>query len=56
MTPRADLALFMIFFELVMPNLGAASHQIGTSLRKIEKIHPQVCATKRELICISQVV
>jgi hypothetical protein len=30
------------------------SSEIGKRLRKIQKITPKVCATKRELICVSQ--
>jgi hypothetical protein len=34
MTPHEGL-VFFIFFELVMPDLEVASHEIGRSLRKI---------------------
>jgi hypothetical protein len=55
-TPREGLAIFFDFFELVMLDLGAASHEISRSLRKIQMIHSKVCAMKREQICVSQVV
>jgi hypothetical protein len=55
MTPHEGLAFF-IFFELVMPDLGAAFREIGRSLRKIQKISSKVYATKREQICESKVV
>jgi hypothetical protein len=45
LTPHEGLAFF-IFFELVMPDLGAASREIGRSLRKIQKISSKVYATK----------
>jgi hypothetical protein len=45
MTPRKGLAFFD-FFELVMPYLGAAYHEIGMSLRKIQKISLKVCIMK----------
>jgi hypothetical protein len=32
------------------------SNEIGMNLHKIQKIPPKVAATKRELICVSQVV
>jgi hypothetical protein len=32
------------------------SSEIGRNLHKIQKIPPKAAATKRELICISQVV
>jgi hypothetical protein len=46
----------LAFFKLIMPNLGAASTEIGKSLRKIRKIPPKVCESKQELICVFQVV
>jgi hypothetical protein len=46
MTLRKDLEFFFDFFELVMPDLGALSHEIGSSLGKIQKIPPKVCAMK----------
>jgi hypothetical protein len=39
-----------------MPDFGAATREIGRSLRKIQNIPPKVCAMKREMICISEVV
>jgi hypothetical protein len=51
MTPRKYLAFFD-FFELVMPDLGAASRKIGRSFRKIQKIPSKVCAMKRADMCI----
>jgi hypothetical protein len=54
-TPCEGLAFFD-FFELVMPDLGDACLEIGRSLRKVQKIHLKVCATKQEMICVSQMV
>jgi hypothetical protein len=33
-----------------------ASSEIGRNLRKIQNIPPKAAATKRELICVSQMV
>jgi hypothetical protein len=39
-----------------MPDLSSTSREIGRSLRKIQKIPPEVCTMKQEMIYVSQMV
>jgi hypothetical protein len=55
MTPHEGIAFFD-FLELFMLDLVPASKKIDRSLCKIQKIPPKVCASKRDLIYVYNMV